>query len=44
MIESRYHIDKNQGAYMATWEERLQHASQTFEQFVPDTEPARVLA
>ncbi len=44
MIESRYHIDKSQGAYMATWEERLQHASQTFEQFVPDTEPARVMA
>lgn len=29
---------------MATWEERLKHASQTFEQFVPNAEPSRVLA
>jgi 4-carboxymuconolactone decarboxylase len=28
---------------MATWEERLKYASQTFERFVPDAEPSKVL-
>ena len=28
----------------ATWEDRLEHASATFSRFVPDAEPARVLA
>ena len=28
----------------ATWEDRLEHAFATFSRFVPDAEPARVLA